>query len=386
MKSTQDLHLKIQGTFIKKYNLFRLLNHDPLYFIVLSESEDCNIYLPLKRFTYNIHQEDEYLSEFIILFKGFLTKYNAEGHFDNLLFLSLLYKVDFRNKSAYNAKHKILRDKANILYKLISVPVFNITLDEARKLLVDDGVEQDEIDEIIMTYLTVVSNKHHSNFLNHKGELDLRKISKDERNKIIQRIAEDQAVSIELSNGKYLFVSGSIKPSLQYTLAGKKTTITVDYPEKLLSNLIKELLEVQKDNQTLFYESLLEYDFSTQKDLAKLKKTVSHYGKSSFHAFLIKRIRALLHIYLDEEKVFDYITKDNRSRKKDDFIYEYLIFFGLVNAKIETHRSIEMLKGKLLSFKKKRKIRVDFSQSYFSSSLKNISNSETTHWIQIVSF
>jgi len=390
MEITQDPQFKIKASFIKKYELFRLLNHDPLYTILLSESQEYIPDLSIKRFTYNIHKEEGYFSAFIELFKKFLDRYNATDHLNNLLFLSLLYKIDFRNKSAYNARHKSLRDKASILYDLIEVPVFNITLDEACKNLLEEGVEKDEIDQVILGYLNVVSQKPVSDFTNDNGKLDMRKVTKEQKVGVIHMIAESQALSVEMPNGKYLYVSGSIKPSLQYTLAGKKTMITVDYPEKLLSSLVTDLLEVQKENQTLFYQSLLGYDFLTQKDLPKLKKTVNHYGKSSFHAFLIRRIRSLLLAYLDEEKVLDHISKDNRARKKDDFIYEYLTFFGLVNAKIETYRSIETLNSKLLLFNEKLKKDPDFSRTYFSDALKNIPDSETTndnpHWIQIVDF
>lgn len=383
-------YLTIAPSFIKKYDLELLLNHDPYYTVFITNNDATPFNLTLRRFLYNVKLDDEYLSHFIDLFKQFLKKYNAESHVDRLLFLSLAYKVERVNKSVYNAKHRYFRDQAKAIYDLVATPVFNITMKKARQLLIDNGEDEYNIDEIILTYLHVVTGKHTNEFKGVTGNLDNRKISNEEKRQVIHKIAEQYAASIEMANGKTLYISGSIRPSLHYSVAGKKSIQTVSYHKKLMVDFVTHILNIQKSNNTPFYNALLEFDFYTQSNLPMLRKTLTNYGKSSYHAFLIKRIRTLLHNYLDNEKVLERFSKENRSIKRDDFVYEYLTLLGLINADAKEYKSTEDLDRKWQEINKKRSLSIDFARTYFSDALKNIPDTETTNenptWIELFGF
>lgn len=368
------LTLTLNKSFIEKYELHKKLAHPNFDFLFHSYDSEGNMTFPFTFPQFIKTYDRNYLEAFVEhLVKLVPPSSHSDQHIDNLLFLANSLYFQSYQKVNRNLKDDFLRRRAKVLLDLIKVPI-----PEINKINVFTYMEDD--DEL-KTYIQVASYNHADLGKPTNGVFTLEDVSDNIWDRTFQLIKKDKNISVELLPGKYLTISKDI--GLEFVNNTSKSILFGDKGQRpgFIKSIVKDILEEQKINNTLFYQSLLTGDISAPNYFKKLGTTVGNYPKNKFRTALLKNLFDLLMSYFKEEHIVFSPSKNINSRKQKDCIYQYFLILGLFlnkSGEITTYVKEEELLESLKIFKSQLLKNANFSINYFNDTFKNL---KRTHQI-----
>jgi|GEM_PF-4429053 hypothetical protein len=383
-----QIELSLTYDFITKYSLEKLVDlvMYPYGEHSITFYRPASFTVPFK-FPYFQQYDEPFLCEFIELFNSVLESSSSEleKHADELLLLANTYVIANRDKYSDVYVDDVLRTRGKLLLNFIKAPLPKYTI-ETIKDAIYDHLDSYEKDNILLSYLSMLSGKPESEFKNTEGEIDFSTIDEDLQNKVIKRIVAYFNINIKLpevkkSNEKeqpnFLIVSKDIKIDFSYNIGGKTVTFTErDQEQNIKFNtfIVKTLFKEQKEHNTEFYKALLEHDFFSG-EYDKLNHSTNKYNTESQNIYNLNQLYSGIMMYLETEKLLSVKDPIITKRKRNNFIYQYLIMIGLpLNSTSEwsDSSSIKQIKERLSKFKIELSNKPLYSSTKFDNAFKNL--------------
>jgi len=254
----------------------------------------------------------------------------SERNLDELLFITYLLPKISSEQDVKKFKEHRLKDRGKLLVELLRFPYETINKDNIMEFVEDE-------DELL-AYLNICDNVSlpESRFLSAKGKIDRRTISNSLWVKVVNRIQVDRNIRVEIGGGKFITLSKNILVKFHHNNDKAKHRSTKSFSiiqnKETLIDIVRSIIDEQRDHNTAFYQALLNVDDSHEIDIKALSFTLGIYHTNSHHKNL-KHLTDVISSYLANENLKPKTRNGTPSKYQLIMIHRLYNLLGFVSTK-----------------------------------------------------
>ncbi|RFZ81152.1 hypothetical protein DYU05_20560 [Mucilaginibacter terrenus] len=328
----KQILLSLRNRFINDYNLTEAVNSFYNHYAIDFGADGTFPYT----FTPSIIIQDKQLEQYIHDYEDIVKGLALNNHqSDEIFFLAKTFESFSNEKEKQIIKENYLRGNGKLLVSLLKAPIKDYSLDSIYQAFDDEDLYPDEVNNIILSFLTIVTNKPIESFLDSDNQLDFCKLSTNEALNLVKEIRKQTNIRIDFRTGDKdinIYISKDVS-----TIFGYKENFKSRYCEpqsswfkrEILTDVVRRLFKEQESHNTDLYKHLCRLKEVFNPNAKELDNLVGNWNRESHKTHNFKAWYNILNSYLNNNGLL--ITKNKTNARRAILFLRLSIIFGFID-------------------------------------------------------